>query len=384
MAVARVADCFRRHAGAYLETFDGWMPLIQRKVISAIIRCQTGELGGCRFECDDCGREHCAGRSCGNRHCPNCQSDKTDAWLEKQSQRLLPVHHFLVTFTVPQELRPVLRAHPKLGYNAIFDAGREALRELAAEERRLGVACLGLFGVLHTWGRDPLTYHPHVHFVVPGGGVTADRGEWRSTPENFLFPKRDIARLYREKFAEKMIASSLHAKIPAEAWRKTWVIDCSPVRDGQAALKYLAPYVYRVAISNQRIESCTDESVTYHVTPTGKKRSRTRTVDGVKFVQGFAQHILPSGFQKTRHYGWMSQNSRVKIDLVRTLVQLFLGALYPIAADEDDADLEESNESPFDGPHRCPECGGEMLLVEIIDGDFSAFVQHCQPFLDSG
>ena len=341
------------------------------------MRCHTGELGGMRFECCECGKDHTAGRSCGNRHCPNCQQGKTSQWLERQSKRLMPVHHFMITFTVPSELRPILQVHPKEGYNAIFRAARETLQELA--KRRLGVASMGMLGVLHTWGRDPLTYHPHVHFIAPGGGVTADGMEWRSTPENFLFPKKDIARLYRDKFAEKMRDAELHHLVPAEAWRRTWVVDLEPVRDGRAALKYLAPYIYRVAISNKRIVACDEKQVRYEVTPTGQKKTIMRTVDGAQFVRGFIQHILPLRFAKVRNYGWMSQNTRTSVERVRQLVQLFANRLYP----EETDDTDEAPES-LSNDHRCPECGGVMIIVAYLDDDCSALVQHSQPFLDSG
>ena len=153
--MASVADCLRQHAPAYVKKFGERMPFMHRKVIRAIMRCRTGELGGVLYECDGCGRRHWVGRSCGNRHCPTCQVGKTSAWLEKQTSRLLPVHHFLVTFTVPEELRPVLRANQKNGYDAIFQAGRKTLQSLATNQRWLGTSKLGFFGVLHTWGRSP-------------------------------------------------------------------------------------------------------------------------------------------------------------------------------------------------------------------------------------
>ena len=181
-----VADCLRQHAPAYLAKYGQAVPLGHRKVIAAITRCRTGELGGVQYECCDCGITRWVGRSCGNRHCPNCGKDKTAAWLDKQTRRLLPVHHFLVTFTVPKELRSVLRRHQPDGYTALFGAGAESIRDVGSATKSLRDCQLGFFGVLHTWGRDPGVYHPHVHFVVPGGGVREDCTRWQSTPENFL------------------------------------------------------------------------------------------------------------------------------------------------------------------------------------------------------
>ena len=167
--MASVAEALRQHGPAYLDKFRQRMPQQQRKVLAAIQRCRTGELGGVVYQCEGCGRMHWVGRSCGNRHCPTCQHDKTAAWLEKQTERLLPVHYFLVTFTVPEALRMTLRANQRVGYQAIFDAGSGTVRKLATNPRFIGTSKIGFFGVLQTWGRDLQTYHPHVHFLVPGG-----------------------------------------------------------------------------------------------------------------------------------------------------------------------------------------------------------------------
>ena len=174
-----VADCLRRHAPEYLAKFGERVPLIHRQVLSAITRCRTGELGGLLYCCDDCRHQHWVGRSCGNRHCPACGRDKTSRWLDKQASRLLPVPHFLVTFTVPDQLRSVLRANQREGYAALFAAGSDTITALATRSKYLAGCTLGFFGVLHTWGRDPMVYHPHVHFVVPGGGVNAERSAWQ-------------------------------------------------------------------------------------------------------------------------------------------------------------------------------------------------------------
>ncbi|MCA9188838.1 MAG: transposase zinc-binding domain-containing protein [Planctomycetales bacterium] len=196
--MSSVAAAIRQHATAYLQQFGDRVPLGHRRVIDAITRCRTGELGHTVYHCDHCDREHWVGRSCGNRHCATCQADKTADWLAKQAQRLLPVQHFLVTFTVPEELRPTLRDHQQAGYDALFAAGSQTIRKLLAG-RWLGTSKVGFFGVLHTWGRDPLVYHPHVHFVVPGGGVSEDGAKWLATPTNFLFPEACAAVIYRAK-----------------------------------------------------------------------------------------------------------------------------------------------------------------------------------------
>lgn len=355
-----VADCLRQHAPAYMKRFGDSMPLIHQKVLSAITRCRTGRLGGVHYQCDGCGRDHWVGRSCGNRHCPNCGKEKSSQWLEKMSPRLLPVHHFLVTFTVPHQVASVLRTRQKLGYGALFDAGADSIRDCASATKSLRGARLGYFGVLHTWGRDPMIYHPHVHFVVPGGGVSEDGTHWKSTPENFFLYHATLIRTYKAKLADHLRASGLYDSVPEEAWKKPFVVDIRPVGDGQAVLKYLAPYVNRVAISDNRILACNESSVTYRHTPSRTSQPKTRTVPGTEFVRGFLQHSLPKGFQKIRYYGWMSPNSNIHLDAVKWLVWLFLGWTFWLASGHAP---QEHPDPP--SPLRCGACGGEMRVVEV-------------------
>lgn len=356
-----VADCLRQHGQAYLQQFGQRMPAVHRKVLSAIMQCRSGELGWLIYACPNCRERHWVGRSCGNRHCPACQHEKAQQWLAKQTDRLLPVHHFLVTVTVPDTVGGVLRAHQKDGYDALFAAGRNTICHRAEKSRYLKGCQLGFFGVLHTWGRDPTVYHPHVHFVVPGGGVSADGSQWQATPENFLFPHAATVQEYKRCFAAAMHAADLYDQVPAEAWQGKWVIDIKPVGNGQAVLKYLAPYVYRVAISDNRILACDDQSVTFRYTPSGSKTSKTRTVTGQEFLRGFLQHVLPSGYQKVRHFGWMSSNSRIKRDLVRWLVWLFLGWTYWLGSGHAP---QPAKRQPPATP--CPRCGAAMILTKAL------------------
>jgi hypothetical protein len=379
-----VADCLRQHAPAYLEKFGERIPLGHRMVIAAITRCRTGALGGVTYQCQRCERLHWVGRSCGNRHCPNCQADKTQRWLARRARRRLPLQHFMVTFTVPEPLRAVLRAHQRQGYAALFECGSETIRCLLRNPKYLGSSRLGFYGVLHTWGRDPMAYHPHVHFVVPGGGVSEDGATWLSTPDNFLFPHAAAIWIYKAKFADAMRRAGLYDQVPAEAWRGKWVVNVKPVGDGLAVTKYLAPYVYRVAISDKRIVACDENSVTYRYTPSGKKRAKTRTVEGTEFIRGFVQHCLPRGFQKVRHYGWQSPNTRIAFESVKWLVWLYLGWTYWLG----------SGHAPQQDPPRslvrCAACGGPMQIVGVWYFDITALptrttlCEHSVAYLDSG
>lgn len=374
-----VADCLRQHAPAYVRRFGRKMPLHQLKVLSAITRCRTGRLGGVKYQCKGCGYKHWVGRSCGNRHCPNCGKDKSTRWLEKQSPRLLPVHHFLVTFTVPDQVGSVLRRRQRAGYSALFDAGAGSIRDVGAATKSLRGCNLGFFGVLHTWGRDPMVYHPHVHFVVPGGGVSENRSAWQATPENFLFHHGTLIKVYKAKLADELRAAGLYDQVPVEAWKKKFVVGIKPVGNGQAVLKYLAPYVHRVAISDNRIVACDESSVTYRYKPSGSQRYETRKVPGQEFVRGFVQHALPRGLQKIRYYGWMGSNFKVSLDEVKWLVWLFLGWTYWLASGYAPQTPERKSPKAV-----CPECGGTMEVAEVTFEPCSVLPNHSLDYLDSG
>ncbi len=356
-----VADALRQHVPGYLQTFGERIPLGHRKVLSYITRCRTGELGNVIYQCKSCGQGHWAGRSCGNRHCPNCQKEKTYLWLAKQTEKLLPVQHFVVTFTVPQELRPFLRANQRDGYDAIFDAGSQTIRTLLKNPHYLGSEKIGFFGALHTWGRDLRSYHPHVHFVVPGGGVSPDGKQWLQVPADKLFHPLPALGLYKKLFVKAIKKAGLYSKLPYGVLKKNWVVNIRPVGDGQAVLKYLAPYVHRVAISDNRIEQVNSEGVTFRVKPTGKNQWVTRHATGNEFVAAFAQHILPSRFQKIRYYGWMSPNCKIQMANVRWLAWLFRGWTYWLGS----AMFQPKIEKPK--PLLCEHCGGEMELMAITN-----------------
>ena len=380
-----VADALRQHAEAYLQQFSQTMPHEHKRVLALITRCRTGELGNLWYQCDRCPNEHWVGRSCGNRHCPNCQNDKTQVWLAKRMATLLPVQYFLVTFTVPSSLRMILRANQRECYKALFDCGSQTIVELASSKRFIGSDRLGFFGALHTWGRDLTVYNPHVHFVVPGGGVSTEGDKWLACPENFLLPERVAAKIYPGKFRDAMRNAGLEDQFKsadAKAWFGEWTVDVQAVGNGQAVLKYLAPYVNRVAISNKRILAVDDESVTYCFTPSGSRKSLQRPVSGQEFVRGFLQHTLPSKFQRIRYYGWASPNCKLKFQYVQMLVWFYLGWCWLMKE-------QQPIEVPIKPIVRCNECGGQMHLTAITDGDGRVIYrkpleQHALSYLDSG
>jgi Putative transposase/Transposase zinc-binding domain len=353
-----VADVLRQHGGTYLERFGAAMPAEHKKVLRAICACRTGQLGTIVYQCLSCGRRHAMGRSCGNRHCPTCQQDKTKAWLEKQTAQLLPCPYFLLTFTLPEGLRAFVRAHQSVAYAALFEASSAAVKKLAADARHIGSQRCGFFGVLHTWGRT-LEYHPHVHYVVPGGGLSEDGSQWFPSRADFFLPVRALSIVFRAKFRACMQQAGLCGQIDPAVWRQDWVVHSRPAGDGRASLKYLAPYVFRVALSDRRIVSFDDQTVTFSYRKSGSHRWRKMTLDAMEFIRRFLQHVLPSGFQKVRHYGFLSPSGRLSIEAVRWLITLHNGQVFLL--------LAQPEQTPIWEPRlRCAECGGPLNVVDLI------------------
>jgi hypothetical protein len=354
-----VAAVVRRYGPAYLERFGDAMPAAHREVLRAIAACRTGELGTVLYRCEDCGRMHAVARSCGDRHRPSCQRDKAEAWLASQTDRLRPCPYFLVTFTLPSGLRDVARAHQRAVYAALFAAASAAPRALAADPRHLGTDRLGFFGVLHTWGRA-LEYHPHVHYVVPGGGLSAEGDRWLASRADFLVPVKALSIVFRAKFRDLLAREGLLEGVDPSVWRGDWVVHCQPAGDGRESLRYLAPYVFRVAIGDHRIVSCDDGRVTFTDRKVGSKRRRQMTLDAREFLRRYLQHVLPSGFAKVRHYGSLSAASGVSLDLVRWLIALWSGLTYVLRSAR-----EEVAAGPTGEP-RCPECGGRLARLGFL------------------
>lgn len=380
-----VAAALRRHAPLYLARLSHSPANIPiRKAFAAIMRCRTGQLGGVQWQCEGCGRTHWTGRSCGNRHCSTCGSEKANDWLEKQSAKLLVgVHHFMVTFTVPQELRDVLRVHRRSGYEALFAASSQSLITVGGVTKSLRGSQLGFFGVLHTWGRDPMVYHPHIHYLVPGGGVVMDSAGkltgWKQTPMNFLMHHATLIEVYKAKLADALRERGLYDLVPTIAWTKKFVVDIEAVQDGRSVVAYLAPYVHRVAISDHRIKEVTDDSVTYEYKPTKSPVIRSREVSGQHFVAGFAQHVLPTNFHKVRYYGWMRSSSTIKLEEIRVIVWMAIGWVYWLASGH------APQPAPIKRPQlRCAQCGNTMRVVRIINEPIPLLLlQYGVVYLDS-
>jgi hypothetical protein len=354
-----LAEIFSTFGPEYLERFEDDMPGDHRKALEAILACRTQKAGVAYFECQQCGQLHIAYRSCGNRHCPSCQHQKGLRWLEVQMQRQLPGHHFMLTFTVPEALRRFLRSHQRAAYSALFTASSEAIKKLAADAKYMGADLPGFFGVLHTWGRT-LGYHPHIHYIAPGGAFSTRDGNWHPSRIDFYLPVKALSKIYRAKFRDEMKAAGLLDQVPPEVWNTNWNVNCQAVGAGSASIKYLAPYVFKVAISNSRIVSVANRTVTFRYRKPGSSRWRTMALEVIEFIRRFLQHVLPTGFMKVRHYGFMNPNCKVGLDTLRTLIELSYGFTLPEA--------EAVEIEPYQ-PVVCPHCGGTLKLHAIILAD---------------
>ena len=359
-----LADIFRQYAPAYRQKHAAKLLPSHRQAMHAIQRCRTEALGGQVYSCPACGETRYSYHSCRNRHCPKCQHQQTQDWLEAQQGLLLPVPYFLLTFTLPAELRQIASQNQKLFYNLLFRASAQAAQQLAQDPRFVG-GQIGLVGILHTWTRN-LIYHPHVHYLAPGGGLCSDGRSWLSARKNFFLPVKALSMLFRAAFQRALKRTAIYANLPSRAWRKAWVVHCKPVGDGQAALKYLAPYIHRVAISNRRLLSLSKGSLEnalvtfqYRASDTGQLKHCSLSVE--KFIHRFLQHVLPRGFVKVRYYGFFAPTCRSRLSTLKKLLALTLSPeSYPQQVDTD----TKCNSTP--PVTQCPKCGNIMLILRRL------------------
>lgn len=352
-----LADIFRQHAPSYLSAFNAQILASHKRAINAIMQCRTEALGGHVYTCAACDHTEFRYHSCRNRHCPQCQGDKAQQWLANQQNKLLSVPCFLLTFTLPAELRPLARSQQKLFYNLLFRASAAATQQLALDPRRLG-GTIGMIGILHTWGRN-LSYHPHIHYLVPAGAW--DGTVWRYVRhKRFFLPVKMLSILFRAKFRDALKYSDCFDQIPATTWTKDWVVHCQPVGQGKRALTYLAAYVFRVALSNRRLVSSTDTAISFRFRPSGSQKWRLCTLTPSEFMRRFLQHVLPKGFVKVRYYGFFSPSQR------QILAQIcnFLTPYRPSKPTR----LKKEQERPPSTPGwwLCPNCGEPLHLTRVL------------------
>ncbi len=346
-----IREIFNAFAPEYLARSPN-LPLAHHKVISAIQQCQSGHDGQSLSQCPSGGNQHRVQHSCGHRHCPQCQQHTTQQWLQHHLDTQLPGPHFLLTFTVPETLRPFIRSHQRLAYQAMFQASATALKRLAKDERFIGTDLPGFTGVLHTWGRQ-LQYHPHIHSIVPGGGLSEDRTTWRPSRANFFVPVKALSPLSRALFKDDMRHAGLLEHIDPQVWTIPWNVHSQANHTGHSAFTSLAPYVFKVAIANSRIVGLTDRTVTFTYRQPGSARPRTTHLDAMEFIRRFLQHVLPDGFMKVRHFGFL----HASCGLPPATLRLMIVQAHPIAGQS----------TPIVPPQpfvvRCPTCGTPMRVI---------------------
>ena len=358
--MGEVADIFRLHGARYLGRFGPSMLPSHRRALRDLCTCRTAALGGQLYVCDHCGREHYVYHSCRNRACPTCHGRDTEAWLQARRQELLPVGYFHVILTLPQELRDLVRQHQKTVYPILMRAAARALIKLAADPHYVG-GLIGVLAVLHTWSRT-LTYHPHVHCLVPGGGLSAD-GQWLSARPNYLLPAPALSGMFRGIFLDLLGKALPGVAVPSAVWKHEWVVHCKPaVQGAENVLTYLGRYVHRVAITDSRILSTDDGKVTFRYQNAKDRRWRTMTVTGVEFMRRFLQHVLPKGVHKVRYYGLWAPSNRARLrEIRRRLTDLTLDR--DLTGDEG---CDESPEAGHKATH-CPFCSsGTLVLVRRV------------------
>lgn len=379
-----VADIFRQCGPAFRTEHTATLSRGQRRVMSAIEQCRTAALGGHVEQCDACGHQRIAYNSCRNRHCPKCQSLARDQWLQNRQAELLPVEYFHVVFTVPQEVAAIAYQNKDVVYNILFQATAQTLRTIGADPKHLG-AEIGFIAILHTWGQN-LLHHPHLHCVVPGGGFSADGQRWVSCRPCFFVPVRVLSRLFRRLFLELLqqafdggelrFFNSLEAlqdrlafaKYLAPTTKTEWVVYAkAPFGGPKQVLEYLGRYTHRVAISNNRLLDFSDGAVTFawkdyrHAS-----KNKTMRLDADEFIRRFLLHVLPSGFQRIRSYGFLANRYRkAKIELSRKL----LGVAVPVVAVDMPVQANDYRERyqrlTGQSLRDCPHCGkGQMVRIE--------------------
>jgi hypothetical protein len=368
-----VAEVIRSCLDEFLEEYGADLTPEQRRALNDLVSCRTAALGGHVLGCPECGHQRIAYNSCGNRHCPTCQATAAARWLEARAAELLPVPYFHLVFTLPDALDPIALANPRVVYDLLLRSAAETVLTVAADVELLG-GQTGVLAVLHTWGQN-LQFHPHVHCVVPGGGLSPDGTRWVASPGHFFLPVRVLSRVFRGKFLAGLRAAFNDGELRFEAdqfdralsvaARTDWVVYAKPPFGGpEQVLKYLARYTHRVAISNARLLGFEDGMVRFRYKDYAHgDRERVMTLTALEFVRRLLLHVLPTGFQRIRHYGLLANRHRQdKLAVCRRLLGSAPGA-GPGFAEE----TMEPRDSPSSiTPTRvCPACGaGRMIVIK--------------------
>ena len=383
-----VADIFRDHGAAWRHANAGHVSLGQLKVMSAIERCRTAALGGHVARCEDCSHTVIAYNSCRNRHCPKCQGTAAQKWLAAREAELLPVPYFHVVFTLPAQISDIAYQNKAVIYDLLFKASSETVLTIAADPKRLG-ARIGITAVLHTWG-SAMTHHPHVHMIVPGGGISLDGKRWVACRPRYFLPVKVFSRLFRRLLLEKLVAAYKAGQLKffghhaALSERKAFTAYLRPLRKikwvvyakepfggPQAVLAYLSRYTHRVAISNRRLIAADESGVSFKYKDyrlEGPDRYKVMTLATHEFIRRFLIHVLPKGVHRIRHYGLFANGNRnANIARARELL-----AMPPREIEQPETDATADPDQPRVLPQPCPCCAGRMIIIET-------FARGCQP-----
>lgn len=323
-----LADIADEYGDCFLKKYEAHLLPGHRKALKAIQLCRTPGSGMTLLKCNGCGRRDQKPMSCGHRHCNRCQNTDTSEWLERQNQKLLPAEYFMVTFTLPAQLRSLAWQHQRIVYDLLFKIAAETLKEFGANPKNID-ADLGMTGVLHTHSRR-LDYHPHVHFVVPGGGINTRKNEWRKLKGKYLFNDKNLAKVFRAKLLralddQKLLSAKLKVTVPKE-----WVVNCTHVGKGSSALKYLSRYLYRGVISDKNILTSRKGQVTFAYTNSETRKNETRTLPGEDFLWLVLKHVLPRRFRRSRDYGFLHSNAKQRLRLIQLLLNVIISPIKDI------------------------------------------------------
>ena len=358
--LSSVSQILKRYGQQYLDAHGTRMTAQQKKVLRAVMACREDRLGTIRYRCISCGRDKTVPRSCCNRHCPACQWQTQQNWLARQERLRLPCLYFLITFTLPQPLRPLAMKHPDQVYRMLMQAAACSLKTAAKNPRFVGAVETGFLGVLHTWGRD-LSYHPHAHFLVPGGGLDAG-GSWKCSRASVFVPEQVLEQLFRGKLRSLLEEAGLLSQVPAGLWRGRFVVDSEPVGNGSHALKYLAPYVTRGCVADWRVTQCNDAAdlndaaLVLQVKRSGTRKYKPLPLSVTEFIRRWLQHVVPGGFHRVRHYGFLNGSSRRSNAELQLLIAVALGRLYYLLSTEQIVQAQPTK-------MRCDGCGGPMVSL---------------------
>ena len=358
-----VADILRLHGAAYRDRFGDRLLPSHVRAMRDLEGCRTAYFGGHVAQCDHCAQQVYLYHSCRNRHCPKCHGAQTERWLDAQRARLLPCPYFLLTLTLPRELRALARTHQKVVYGLLMRCAAAALNTLTRDPRYLG-ARIGCLGVLHTWTRA-MRYHPHVHLLVTAGGLSADGAQWIApTHPTYLLPVRALSVIFRAKLCTALKKAGLLEHAPSPVWKKDWVVHAQPAGRGVKVLEYLGRYVFRIAISNSRIERIEDGQVTFRYRDNRSQQLRRVTIPALEFLTRFLQHVLPRGYTKVRDYGIWSGARRTDLDHARVLLG---GAPIPATTADVPVAPPVSNPAVPPAPSTCPHCRiGHLIVMEVL------------------